>query len=235
MESSRSISSLVALALVFGTQRCAVLLQGPALKDHLQQGGHLGSKWAAFGLGTAFLATLFAVVFLALFIPDFVAKGSRVAIGSKDEIYYSGSATKEDAVALGNALKAGGYFTDRGADVLLAKGKDGTIVSFVVKDGFWNQPGILSSFEEVARQAAPSVGGFPIQVRLVNAAREVEKQSTVGNAVFAGRDHVYYLGQAKASEAQALGQTLQSSGFFQGKGINIFSPGTRMERCSPLW
>jgi hypothetical protein len=213
----------MALALLFATQRLARYLQGPAIQEHLQHGGRLASRWTAFGSGVAFMAVIFGVAFLSVYKSGGAFAASKsVVIGSKDEVYYSGSATRQDAETLGNALKTDSFFTDRGADVLLDKGKDGTTLSFVVQDKFLSQPGTLPSFEEVARQVAPSVGGFPVQLRLVNTAREVQLESTVGKLDFPGNDSVYYLGSVKQSEAQALGKSLQSVGYFEGKGNDVF-------------
>jgi hypothetical protein len=220
----RSVSSAIALVLLFAMTRIARSLQGPAVMDHLQRGGRLGSKWTAFGLGAA----ICAVIFMSAFIPAYVAHHQPgVVIGTKDEVYYSGTATRENAQSLGNALKANGYFndkgaSDKGADVFLAKGNDGTAISFVTKEGSWEQPGIVSLFEEIGREVAPAVGGLPIQLRLLNTQHELKKESTVGSAIFAGQDTVYYLGTATASEAQALGQTFKSLDFFQGRGADVF-------------
>lgn len=216
----QSVSFPIALALLFGMQRSALALQGPAVKEHLQRGGHLGSKWGAFGLGLAFLAALFAVIFHANYKPS-------VTIGSKDQVYYSGSATKADAQALGDALKEHGYFSDtgasgRGADVYLEKGKDGTVISFIVKAGSWDQPAMVANFEELGREIAPSVGGFPLRVRMMNTTYDVKKESVVGKASFAGNDDIYYLGTASEAQAQALGQALKSAGFFTGRGADVF-------------
>lgn len=220
----RSISFPVALALLFGMQRIAMRLQGPVVKEHVQHGGRLGSKWGALGLGAAW----FAVIFLAVFIPAYASNNKpRVIIGSKDAVYYTGTATRAEAQALGDALKEHGYFSDQGAsgngaDVYLAKGKDDTVISFIVKAGSWNQPEILENFEEIGREVAPSVGGFPLQVHLMNTTYDVKKVSTVGKAAFAGDDDVYYLGAATEAQAKALGQSFQSMGFFRGKGVDVF-------------
>jgi hypothetical protein len=219
-----AVSSPIALILLFTTARMARSLQGSVVTDHVQRGGRLGSKWAALGLGVA----MCAIIFLSVFIPAYLADHQPgVVIGSKDEVYYSGSATKKEAQTLGNALKANGYFNDegasgKGADVFLAKGKNGTSISFITKEGSWEQPPIVSLFEEIGREVAPSVGGFPIQVRLLNIQHEIKKESTVGKAVFAGNDAVYYLGAASESQAKALGQAFQSAEFFQGKGVDVF-------------
>ena len=166
----------IALALFFGTRWCAQRLQGASVQDHLQRGGQLGSRWKAFWLGIAFLAVLISAVFVAVYIQN---QRSGVVIGTKDEVFYSGTATKDEAQALGNALKTIGFFTDKGANVFVAKGKDGTIVSFVVADGTWNNSTMVADFETIVRQEAPTVGGLPITLRLVNTSLAVEKSEVL--------------------------------------------------------
>jgi hypothetical protein len=170
------VSLPIALVLVFATRWSAQTLQGTAVKDHLKRGGRLGSRWMAFWFGTAFLAALFAGIFASVYIAN---QRSGVVIGTKDEVFYSGAATKDDAQALGDALKSIGYFTDKGANVLVEKGKDGTIVSFVVADGTWNKPAMVAAFEKIVRQQAPTVGGLPITLRLVNTSLAVEKSEVL--------------------------------------------------------
>jgi hypothetical protein len=218
----QGFSAVVAIVLVIAMQRIAISMQGAAVKDHAQRGGRLGSKWAAFGVGMAYLAAIFAVVFVAVFIPAYkVDHGPKVVVGTKDEVYYSGTATQADAQALGNSLKATGYFADNGVTVLLDKEQGGTIVSFVVKEGIWDKPEMVSSFDEMGREIAPSVGGFPIRVRLLNKVREVKNETSVGK-FSAGNDHIYYLGAATESQAQALADALKTEGFFEGKGSDVF-------------
>jgi hypothetical protein len=166
----------IALALVFGTQWSAKGLQGAAVRDHVEHGGKLGSKWTAFWLGIAFLAVLFAVIFAVMYMQS---QRSGVVIGTKDEVFYSGSATSQDAQALGNGLKTIGFFTDKGANVFVTKGSSGTIVSFVVADGTWNNAAIVASFENIVRQEATTVGGLPITLRLVNTSLAVEKSEVL--------------------------------------------------------
>lgn len=217
-----SVKFPIALALLLVTKWLAQSLQGATVKYHVDHGGRLGSRWMAFGSGVGFMAVIVAIAFFAVSKSTYATAKTSVTFGTKDEVYYSGSATRQEAESVGNVLKAGGYFTDRGADVFLSKGKDGTIISFVVNQNFASQPGIIDSFEEAGRQVAPVIGGFPIRVRLVNPAREVKQESLVGKVDFPGNDAVYYLGSANQSEAQALGQKLQSAGFFHGKGTDVF-------------
>jgi hypothetical protein len=99
----------------------------------------------------------------------------RVIAGVRDEVYYYGSATAPEAEALGRALQSNGYLVDSGASVMLSK--DGvTSISFVLGDGAWNRAGTVSAFEGLARKVAPSVGGLPVDLRLLNSSMEVEKE-----------------------------------------------------------
>jgi hypothetical protein len=214
-------ASIFGILLLIATAFIARKMQGPAVAEHVRRGGRLGSKWAAFGVGLAFLAVIFGIVFSVVFIQALVAKGPKVVVGTKDEVYYTGSATQADATALGNQLKSIGYFSDKGVTVLLDRGQSGTVVSFVVKEGIWDKPDMVASFDEIARAVAPSIGGFPIEVRLVNNDRDVKNTTTVGKVVF-GNDHIYYLGSATLAQAQALGQELKTDGFFVDKGFDVF-------------
>jgi hypothetical protein len=204
---------------VICTWQIAKDVQGKAVEDHIARGGQLGSRSTAVFVGIGTLAALVAVIGAAVYEYQ---THKTVAVGTKDQVIYSGLATKADAIALGNALKSNEYFQDRGATVLLNKGIGSKTISFGVQDGIWNQAGMLSSFEEVAREVAPTVGGLPVQVHLVDSKGNVEETSTVGEVSFDGRDGVYYEGSVTKAEAQALGRRFQSMGFFRGKGANVF-------------
>ncbi len=205
-------------SFIICTWQIAKQEQGKSIEEHIAKEGQLGSQAVGFGIGTATAAIIFVVTVAA-----FQAYQYRniVMIGTKDQVIYSGLATKADATALGNALKSSQYFQEHGASVLFNKGFGSTTVSFVVQDGIWNQTGVLSSFEELAREVAPAVGGLPVQVQLVDTSLDVKDKSTVGIVRFDGNDAAYYEGSATKAEAQALGQQLQSMGFFQGKGANV--------------
>jgi hypothetical protein len=217
----QSASSVIGILLVLLIARIAKSMQGQAIADHVQRGGQLGSRWRAFFLGILILALVFGGVFAVIYAKD---NKPKITIGSSDDVYYAGSATKEDAQALGNALKTSGYFSDKGAaDVILTKGGGGTTVAFIVKEGFWNDPAHVASFEIIGQQIAPLIGGFPIQVQLLNKSNDVESTSSVGQSAFNnGKDHIYFLGSATADQAQSLGQALISDGFLSGKGADVF-------------
>jgi hypothetical protein len=210
-------STAIAIGLVIAMRNIASALQGSAIEQHVRQVGNLGSRWAASGLGLAVLAVIFGGLFLFGATRQL---SSKVVIGSTDAIYYSGSATKEEARTLGETLKNMGFLSDKGAGVILSKGKDGTEVSFVVSDGAWNQPEVVFAFEEIVREVAPSIGGFPIKLRLLNSGRTM-KELTVGKVIIGTKDEMYYLGSATESDASALGQALKSAGFFQDRGFMV--------------
>src|SRR5579871_65006 len=217
----QAAATSVAVGLVFGVTAAAKSLQGEAVEDHVRRGGRLGSRWSAAGVGLGFLAAIGGAVAGAVFGTSLMAE-SKVAIGTNDEVFYNGSATKENAEALGAALKTAGYFTDRGATAILAKDPGGTVITFVVKENAWDDADMVASFEDIGRQVAPSVGGFPIEVRLANKAREVHKKLTVGKVTIGTKDEVYYYGSATETEAKAAGETLRDEQFLRDTGATVF-------------
>jgi hypothetical protein len=104
---------------------------------------------------------------------------------------------------------------------LLSKGTAGTIVSFVVNEGAWDHPATVYSFEEIGRRIAPVVGGFPIQLRLIDAERALRRELTVGRVAIGAKDEVYYFGSASEAEATALGHALQSARFLVDQGASV--------------
>src|SRR5260370_39636162 len=78
-----------------------------------------------------------AAVVIVMIVAAFLSGcGKKVIVGSKDEVRYEGTATKEEAEDLGKALKDSGYVQDRGVSVIVSKVREGTIIALVVKDGF---------------------------------------------------------------------------------------------------
>jgi hypothetical protein len=103
----------------------------------------------------------------------------RVMVGEKDVVIFSGSATQREAEALGEALRRNGYFLDQGYEVRLNKDALGTVVTFEVRDGLWDQPRFVNAFRVIARDAAPSIGGLPVTVRLLDSHFTVRKEMIV--------------------------------------------------------
>jgi hypothetical protein len=180
-------------------------------------GRRLAPTLLASGVGLALLATIVAWGIY----PSRQSVNTKVVIGTKDEVYYSHAATKEDAESLGQALKGIGFFNDRGTTVLLSKGTAGAVVSFALHAGAWDHPDTVYSFEEIARRVAPAVGAFPITVRLSDSVWTVWKQLVVGRVIVGAMDEIYYFGPATEADAEALGQALRSAGFLVDAGASV--------------
>jgi hypothetical protein len=101
-----------------------------------------------------------------------------VAFGN-DTVVYEGSATQAQAQALGQELQTLTYFSGKGVDVFLGKHTDGVTIAFVVSDGVWNDASTVSGFEDLVRQAAPSVGGLPVRLLLLSTTLQKEKDETI--------------------------------------------------------
>jgi hypothetical protein len=102
----------------------------------------------------------------------------KAIIGAKDAVYYFGAATAAGATALGQALQSAGYFTGSGFTVALLEG-EGTVISFVVQEGAWDQPAVVATLDRLVRQIAASAGGLPVELRLLNREMEIEKEVAV--------------------------------------------------------
>jgi len=74
-----------------------------------------------------------------------------------------------------------GFFRGKGANVLLMKHDDGVILAFVVVGEKWKDPRVLNSLETIVRDVAPTLGGLPVEMRLVNAQLEIEKIEVIGD------------------------------------------------------
>jgi hypothetical protein len=102
----------------------------------------------------------------------------RAAVGN-DHVYYFGTATEDEAQKLGQALKTNGFFQGKGVDVFLTKHNDRAMLSFVVSDGVWNDTATVGEFAGLARKVAPSVGGLPLRLRILNTTLETKKEQAV--------------------------------------------------------
>jgi rhomboid protease GluP len=103
----------------------------------------------------------------------------QATIGSRDKVWYSGTATAKDAAALGEALRSAGLFQDNGARVMLAKGPAGTELSFMVGAQGWANPKLAPGFAVLAHQLAGSVGGLPVTVHLLDSTLRVRETLVV--------------------------------------------------------
>jgi len=176
------------------------------------------ANWLAFCVGILLLAVLVAGSLELIHKPKRQIPG--VTIGTKDQVYYSG-ATLQDATTLGHALQETGFFNDRGTSVLLSKNRGVTVVSFVLDNGTWNHASTAAAFEEIGRRVATSIGGFPIELHLVDPEWVVRRSLAVGKVTVGTSDSVYYLGTATEGDAKALGQALREAGYLADLGVSV--------------
>ena len=170
----------------------------------------IASNWLAISIGLVLVSAIVAVTVQVMRRPSRTVP--RVVIGKTDAVYYSRLATAEDAEALGRSLQNVGFFQDRGTSVLLSKNKRVATISFVVNDGAWNHADTVASFEEIGRRIAPSVGGFPIEIRLVDGEWPVQKSLEAGKTMAGSKDVIYYFGSATKDDADALARALREAG-----------------------
>jgi hypothetical protein len=98
-----------------------------------------------------------------------------VQLTGGDAVYYEGYATLAMGQAVAQKLKEIGFFTGKGANVFVKKHTNGTTLAVVVVDGAWNDPKMVSGFETITKAIAPSIGGLPIDMRMMNTSLVVEK------------------------------------------------------------
>jgi hypothetical protein len=174
----------------------------------------IAPQWVGLGVGIALVATIVGVEIR-------IHSEPKVVIGKNDEVYYYRRATREDALELGDALRHIGFFNDRGTSVLLWMGGGPTIVSFVLNQGALEHPHTISNFTEIGRRIATSVGGFPIQIHLIDAGRNIRRKATVGKTMIGTKDIMYYFGDATLADARALAEALRSAVYFADRGATV--------------
>jgi hypothetical protein len=169
-----------------------------------------------------------------------------VIIGKGDRVLYSGKATRADAQALALALAKANYFRAPNVVVLLSKDAAGTTVSFLTTemdaakptDGSrpmpafgkrqvpypWNDPQFITAAEAIGVMIAPSVGGPPIDVAILDRNGAVKKIIPVEARQLnvAPRGSIWYSGSATAWDAQALAKALAENNFFKDQDRRVF-------------
>ena len=213
------ISSPIAIGLVLATKQAAEAYQGGTIAAHATSGGRLSSRWAALGIGILGCAAVYVAV---LVLTLGAAMRSKVIIGTKDQVYYGGTATKQDAAALGAALKSEGYLRDAGFTVILAKDTTGATVSFVVDAKKVSEPDMVDAFVQVLGNAAADTVGLPVKLRFTNLAMQTLKVIPIGRITIGTNDLIYYAGTATQADANALAQALQAAEFLQDRGVRVF-------------
>jgi len=172
-------AGLLALAALIATIYFAVKIHRPFYEQQVGAGAQRASIWTGLGVGGAMWVIYTLIGFVVAGGLPTTGRFKTLVVGTKDDVYYSQDITEKEAKALADALKSGGFFQDRGADVFVSKDKEGPILSFVVKEGIWDNPEKVSVFEQIARSVAPCVGGTPIKLHLQNQYQVVKKEVTV--------------------------------------------------------
>jgi hypothetical protein len=206
------------LVLTFVFRGIAQAMQGNELGDHARHRGKFCSAWKATGVGVLLVALQSVALFNG--VADNLS-ASHVTIGERDVVEYSRRVTRDEANALGEALKAVKFFNDKGYKVTLSQGDDPyKTVSFTVKDGVWNQPKMVLAFAKITEGVAASIGGFPLRMQMESTAGSIEKTLLVDRTSF-GKDIVYSLGPFSPAEVSAAGEALKTADFFVGRGFEV--------------
>ncbi len=169
-------NKILPVLLMFGMMGAAASLQGQSVEQHARSGGAIGSRWRAAAIGLAVLVPLAIAIFAN------VIRGpstQKVTLGMNDEVYYSGQATQQDALMVGQALQLQGYFQDRGVAAFVSKDETGATLGFVVQDGIWDNQQYIDGFERITRAISPVLGGTPIRLHLLNSNRDVKREVMV--------------------------------------------------------
>jgi hypothetical protein len=194
-------------------------IAGGTIVDMRERGKPAAANWLALAIGLLLLATVVAGGLRVM--RKSKPSVPKVTMGTNDQVYYSRPVTMDEATRLGRALQDTGYFGNRGTTVQLSRNKGVTVVSFVVGAGAWDRATTVESFEEIGRRVATSVGGFPIEVHLVDTAWTIHKSMEVGKAIIGSKDAIYYFGSATESDARALGQALRDAGYLGNLGVSV--------------
>lgn len=92
----------------------------------------------------------------------------HVSFGDKGSVIYAGSATKDDAQNLAQALGQMEEFKGANIDLLLVKRGGKTDLSFLVNDKAAVSPEVAASVDAVTRQVSGAIGGLPVTVHLID-------------------------------------------------------------------
>ena len=157
---------LLPVAYTVVIQLIAKSLQGPAYEEHIRLGGEKASAWGVVGLGLLCLGLLAGGIFGYAYLSE-KRLGTRMAVGAHSEIYYAKGCTEGDAQALLRVLNGLKLLEGDKGTVTLAKTADGFAVSFVVRQGAWDDAEAVSAFRLVGQAISTGAfGGSPLEVRL---------------------------------------------------------------------
>lgn len=150
--------------------------------------------------------------------------GSKVDVTDVEQVYYKGTATEEQARAVGETLTKAGFFDgERARSVQLLQEGDETVLRFVVKDGYWEDQSAVDSFAELAYKVSQQVfEGKEITVHLCDNTFKTKNSFPMSttpkpSVSISENEDIFYLGQATEEQALAVGKTLTKEGLLTGK------------------
>jgi hypothetical protein len=152
------------IPILWGVFTVASQVQGPMVREHAARGGQFASLWGSAGIGIACGVVIAAAVAGGVLFP-LLNQGPSIAFG-EDEVYYSKGATEADARKIGEALQEIGYFGSKGAAVRVETPEGKYEISFVVIDGTWDDPEMVSTFGIVGKHLALNVLHAPFTLHL---------------------------------------------------------------------
>jgi hypothetical protein len=163
---------------LFGMMSLSKYLQGNLVAEHLSAGGRLVSKWIDAGIGALSCVVLLAIV-VGLVFATTGPTGTRVAVGTS-EVYYSGSATEDDAKSMMNDLRQSGFLSeDHAVTIGLSRGSGGFEVSFVVAAEALQSDETSDGFRIVGRDLATGHLGKPLTIWLCDDAMDKKKKIVI--------------------------------------------------------
>jgi len=150
---------------------------GDLVASHLQAGGERESGWKTAGIGLACMVLVLGIIVGLIIATESDPLVTQMDFGQSQHVYYRDNATEEDARNLGNYLKESGFFNDAGPKDVLLRREDGKFnLSFVTIEDFWDNPEIISGFEELGRRVSSGVfEGQPVTIHLIDSNLEVHR------------------------------------------------------------
>lgn len=142
-------------------------LQSIEFEQHFAKGGKRASTWAAVGIGIAWGAVVWLCAQVGFALIDSTETPS-IKVSAKEQVFYGGDATEQDAKRLGNALKKAGFFNGEPAAVAIEITDKQINVLFPVSGAVLDSKSQIEVFRNIGRQIAPDIGGPPIHIKLTD-------------------------------------------------------------------
>jgi len=165
------------LAVMFFAAKALV---GSAIEQHERSRGQLASNWGAAGIGLATMVVLLGGVVGGVLLFSSDDLGPSVTFNGDCDVHYTGDATEADARKLGSALEEAKYFGENRSITVLIRKSDGVFtISFVVKDGTWDDPSSVAVFQQIAQDLPKDYFGRPLYAELCDGECTAHKTITI--------------------------------------------------------